>query len=123
LPHVVLRGSVGIDPFNHVFKPVVEEKKEWLIKIEEIYLERSGLQAIVPAVVVEEGHAQTFYIRLSMPQTGGRLSIRLDPLTDPIKTRGVKRSIALLAEVMLGGNQEFTIERHNLQGYFSGDPV
>ena len=118
MPHVILRGKISIDRFNREFKPLLEETGEWLIKAEEIYVEQAGLRAIIPATVVEEGHSQSFYIRISTTEKNNRLTVRLDPATDPIKTRGVKRSIGLIGEAVLNSLTEASVERHNLQEYF-----
>ena len=115
---MVLRGEISLDEFNRVFKPLYEKKQGWSIKIEELYLERKGQRSILPAVVVEEGHPQSFYIRLSVDNQSHRLTTRLDPATDPIKTRGVKRSVALVAESLLDCFRAAEVWRHNLRGYF-----
>ena len=117
LPHVVLRGDLSLDDFFRVFMPLYEEKQGWSIKIEELYLERNKHRSILPAIVVEEGHLQSFYIRLSINPDTNRLTARLDPATDPIKTKGVKRSVALVAESLLDCFSAVEIWRHNLEGY------
>jgi hypothetical protein len=99
------------------FRPVVEEKREWLIKFSELFVEIKGLRAIVPVVTVEEGHPQSYYVRITAHNAENRISVRLDPSTDPIKTRGVKRSIALLAETLQLDFPSLKIEHHNLQNY------
>ena len=114
---MVLGGEISLGEFKRVFQPLYEEKPGWSIKIEELYLEREGQRSILPAVVVEEGHPQSFYIRLSVNNQSHRLTTRLDPATDPIKTRGVKRSVALVAESLLGCFGAAKVWRHNLQGY------
>ena len=117
MPHVVLTGDVSIEKLEGAFHPLREEKDEWLIKIEELYVERGRRCALLPVVVVEEGHPQSFYIRLSQNEGKQRLTVRLDPSTDPIKTRGVKRSVALVAETFLALSASAKVVRHNLEGY------
>jgi len=120
LPHIILNGNVSIVEIGRKFPVIKEEKTEWLIKIDEVYVERSGGRALMPTVVVEEGHSQTYYIRISVNESSGFLTVRLDSSTDPIKTRGVKRSIAVVAETIVQLTDGIGIHRHNLEGYLTG---
>lgn len=117
MPHVILKGDFTITDWADDFQPMEQKETHWLIKFNELYIERKGKRALVPVVTVEEGHPQTYYVRLSLNE-GRRLSIRLDPSTDPIKTRGVKRSIALIAETLKHRFPHLEVESHNLEDYF-----
>lgn len=120
MPHVILRGVESLERLYQDFTPLRERTEGWLVKIEELYLERGGSRAILPAIVVEEGHSQTFYLRISVIAKVGRVTVRLDPATDPIKTRGVKRSVALLAEAVMNSVPGAAVESHNLTEYLKG---
>ncbi|HOJ62498.1 MAG TPA: hypothetical protein PK878_19640 [bacterium] len=117
MPHVVLKGDVEEINLAEILSPLVEESGEWLIKVEEIYVERQGRKALLWTVVVEEGHSQSFYIRISKSEADRKLTVHLDPSTDPIKTRGVKRSVALVAEFLLGQQPSWAVERNNVSGF------
>lgn len=106
------------DLFNQ-FSKLEEETQAWIIKIDEMYVEQRGLKAIFSCVVIEEGHPQSFYIRLSRHRPENRQTVRLDPATDPIKTKGVKRSIALMAEFILRCHKSLIVEKHNLDGFIT----
>jgi len=95
VPHVVLEGRITIDDAGRHLGPFVVREKGLLIKAERFYLESDARAALVEMVVVEAGHTQKFFIQLS-PKEGG-LTVRLEPLTDPEKTPGVRRAIAHLA--------------------------
>lgn len=114
MPHVVLRGKVNVREWSDNFSPLIEQTDDWLIKADTVFLERQGNRALIPVVVVEEGHPQSFYIQLSSG-INKDLIIRIDPWTDPIKTRGVKRAVALVAETFLHAQSQTEVERHNLQ--------
>jgi hypothetical protein len=120
---VIFQGSIQLSSLSSCFKPVVEETSDWLIKFAELYLETKGNQAIVPVVTVEEGYPQSYYVKISSRGEGARLSVRLDPSTDPIKTRGVKRSIALIAETVKAACPGIVVESHNLQDLFGAQPL
>ena len=96
MPHVVLTGRVTIDDCQARFESFVAREGELLVKIERFYRERDGRAALLEALVVERGHTQKFFIQLSSREGG--LTVRLEPLTDPEKTPGVRRALALVAE-------------------------
>jgi hypothetical protein len=62
----------------------------------DIYVNRSGRIALIDCVAVEEGHSQTFFVQLS--QKDRQITVRLLPATDPEKTNGVKRVMAMIAK-------------------------
>ncbi len=114
MPHVVIKGGFSISDYGRIFLPLYENE-EWLIKIDEYFIERGGSKALLPVVVVEEGHSQKFYVKISANEENHSFTIRLDPSTDPVKTIGVKRSLALVTESILEKYKEATVVRHNLQ--------
>ncbi|HYS78933.1 MAG TPA: hypothetical protein VEO94_08850 [Candidatus Dormibacteraeota bacterium] len=95
MPHVVLEGRVTIDEAGRRFEPFVVRERDLVIKAERFYRERDGRAALVEMVVVGPGHTQRFFIQLAPRQDG--LTVRLEPLTDPEKTPGVRRAIARVA--------------------------
>lgn len=117
MPHVVLSGRFLLSEWSRDFTVLHEQIEDWIIKVDEIYVEHGGERAILPAIVIEEGHPQNFYIRVSSAGSKQRHTVRLDPATDPIKTKGVKRSIAVIAEALLNQHPALAIETHNLTGF------
>lgn len=95
MPHVVLRGRLGVDDAQRVFEPFVAREEGRVIKAERFYREKDARAALIEMVVVEGNHTQKFFIQLS-PRDDG-LTVRLDPLTDPEKSAGVKRALAHVA--------------------------
>ena len=67
-----------------------------ILKVVDVYLNRSGHTALVDCVVVEAGRSQSFFVQLS--QKDRQITVRLLPATDPEKTIGVKRVMALIAK-------------------------
>ncbi|MDP8242726.1 MAG: hypothetical protein P9L94_01505 [Candidatus Hinthialibacter antarcticus] len=121
MPHAVLSGRFLLSEWGRAFSVIHEQTNAWIIKVDEIYVGHRGERAIMPATVIEEGHPQKFYIRLSSADSHQRLTIRLDPATDPIKTQGVKRAIATVAEALLDFDPTLAIETHNLSRVFLRD--
>jgi hypothetical protein len=95
VPHVVLEGDITIDVAERRFEPFVHREGGLIIKAERFYREREARAALIEMVVVESGHTQKFFIQLSHRDDG--LTVRLEPLTDPEKTSGVRRALAQVA--------------------------
>ncbi len=84
-----------IDDCQERFEPFVVRDGELLVKVERFYRERDARGALLETLVVDRGHVQKFFIHLS--PKGDGITVRLEPLTDPEKTAGVKRALALVA--------------------------
>jgi hypothetical protein len=95
VPHVVLEGRITIDGAAGAFEPFVAREGDLIIKAERFYREKNARAALIEMVVVESGHTQKFFIQLSSRDSG--LTVRLEPLTDPEKSPGVRRAIAQVA--------------------------
>lgn len=96
MPHVVLEGRIAVDDAARAFEPFVAREGDLIVKAERFYRERDGRAALIEMVVVEAGHTQKFFIQLA-PRDNG-LTVRLEPLTDPEKTPGVRKAIAQVAQ-------------------------
>ncbi|MFQ5878328.1 MAG: hypothetical protein ACE5JH_11715 [Acidobacteriota bacterium] len=95
MPHVVLEGRISIDDCRRLLGPFLVREGDRIVKGGRLYLERGGREALVETLVVDRGHTQKFFIQLCLRERG--LIVRLEPLTDPEKTPGVRRAIAVVA--------------------------
>jgi len=96
MPHVVIEEAPDRGITCHNIKVSVERNGSEILKVVDVYMNRSGHTAIIDCVVVEEGRSQTFFVQLS--QKDRQITVRLLPATDPEKTIGVKRVMALIAK-------------------------
>ena len=99
MPHVVVERPLKLPDYIASFQPLAHQEGDTVSKATEAYLSSSGTAALLKAVVVEEGQAQKFFVLVS--EKPGQATVRLLRLTDPEKTRGVKRLIALVAKDMV----------------------
>lgn len=65
------------------------------MKVQEFYLARSGKEALLESIAIEQGIACNFFVQLKQHQKS--ITIRLLPATHPEKTPAVKKVMALLA--------------------------
>ena len=98
MPHVVLEGSNTIKECAERFEPFVVREGALVVKADRIYIDSRAETALIETLVVDRGHTQKFFIQITARH--GRLTVRLEPLTDPEKGDGVRRAIALVAHTI-----------------------
>jgi hypothetical protein len=126
MPHIVLTNVSDFESFYHNFKKEVliiknEEKDQTtstIIRFEDILLNQLKNLLLIKTIVIENGNqSQTYYIMV-MKKNNDQITIRLDPLTDPInKTAAVKISLANIAKQYKKIDPEISIGRTNLEQY------
>lgn len=96
MPHILLEGPASIPDLQAAHRPFTVREGERLVKVDRFYADERGVAALVETLVVERAHTQKFFIVVAV-RPGG-LSVRLEPMTDPEKSPGVKRALAIVAE-------------------------
>jgi hypothetical protein len=115
MPHVIIEGSASVERFYQDFTPVNLREQDTIMKIREAYLSTTKMNALLDCVVVEDRTLITFYMLLS--QKDDKITVRLDPLTDPEKTDGVKRLLAIVGRKLKTQHPSCRYGKHNLAGY------
>ena len=97
MPHIVLSGSILLsNAFEHMYKILFKDQKSNIIvRIETYFINQPGDIILAKAVAVDQ-KPQSFYIMVMNRED--KITIRLDPTTDPEKTDGVKIALALMAK-------------------------
>ena len=113
LPHIVFDKKIDLADYSKKFEPIFK-KDPILIRISNIFVDKNILTALLPSVVISESNQQ-FLIEIST--TKSKTTIRLYPGTDPEKTSGVKRSMALLAKQIMEKYVDLQITKTNLDEY------
>jgi hypothetical protein len=73
-----------------------QKKSNIIVRIEKYYINQPGDIILAKAVAVDDQKPQSFYIMVMNRED--KVTIRLDPTTDPEKTDGVKIALALMAK-------------------------
>ena len=94
MPHVVLNTKIDLEVLYTKFQDIFQ-KEPFLIKIQNIFLDREKRCALVPTVVIDEKNQQ-FLIEITSRE--GKTTVRLYPGTDPEKTEGVKTAMGILTK-------------------------
>ena len=97
MPHIVLSGSISLsEVFEHMYKILFKDpKSNIIVRIENYFINQPGNMILAKADAVDQ-KPQSFYILVTNKED--KTTIRLDPITDPEKTDGVKIALALMAK-------------------------
>lgn len=117
MPHVVIEEALDLGVACQGVALSATRAGAEILKVVDLYLNRSGRTALVDCVAVEEGRSQSFFVQLS--QKDRQITVRLLPATDPEKTAGVKRLMALVARQLLAASGGGRFGKTNLQDFLA----
>jgi hypothetical protein len=115
MPHVVVENVGDLQNLYQAFAPIVHRTGHDILKVQEFYLSRSGKDALLESVAIEQGVARAFFVQLNVHKHA--ITVRLLPATDPEKTPAVKRLMALVAEFIRKVFPDSRYGKTNLQEY------
>ncbi len=96
---------------------MVERKDNYIIKFEDVFLNKSKDLILIKTTVIENNINQKYYIQLMKKES--LITLRLDPISDPLdKNSSVKKSIANVARIFfLNHKDPLSITKTNLQDF------
>ena len=118
MPHIVLNRSLNLFDFSILFKPLFQ--KSPLIKIQDMYIDTRGTNALLNTVVIDDSHHE-FFIQVIV--NNNKTTIRLYPLTDPEKTDTVKQSLVNVYLEIQKHYPDMKVIKSNLWDYIAKDIV
>ena len=121
MPHIEIIGSLPLDQLIGKFEPLNAREGDAVVKATAIFHSPRDSRALIQSLVAEPRVHRKFYILLAEKPKG--LMVRLDPLTDPEKTRAVKRLIALVAYWVRRVSPTSSYGATNLNEFLITDPM
>jgi hypothetical protein len=115
MPHVVVEETGDLQGLYQAFTPMLHRTGNEILKIQEFYLSRSGKDALLESVAIEQGAVRNFFVQLKLH--GKAITVRLLPATDPEKTPAVKKLMALVAGFIRKVYPRSRYGKTNLQEY------
>ncbi|MBD3790035.1 MAG: hypothetical protein IE885_06700 [Campylobacterales bacterium] len=115
MPHIVLEN---IDNTRKAFDAVsrfAEKTENGILKVMEKYINDKEQSVLVDSLAIENGVNQNFFIQLSSKKSS--LTVRLLPLTDPEKTKGVKSIMAMVEKQIKDTDENITYGKNNLEDF------
>jgi hypothetical protein len=115
MPHIVLEKAKSVKECFEVITPMMEKLPNGILKITDKYLNSQETSALIESIAIEDGKNQNFFIQLS--SKGDAVTVRLLPLTDPEKTKGVKTLMGIIAHKIKLSNGDIYYGKTNLQDF------
>lgn len=115
MPHVVVEGPASLERLYQEFAPFTREEHGTILKVREAFLNTLKTKLLLDCVVVEDRVPLTFYLEVIQRENG--LTVHIDPMTDPERTNGVKRLIALIGQRLKCQHPACRYGTHNLAGF------
>lgn len=115
MPHVVIEEALDLAVACQSIQFTGVRNGSEVLKVVDVYLNRSGYTALVDSVVVEQGRSQPFFVQLSQKER--QITVRLLPATDTENTVGVKRIMGLIAKQLHESTAGSRFGKTNLQEF------
>ena len=115
MPHVVIEEAGDLQGVYQAFTPLIQRAGTDILKIREFYLARSGNEALLESVTIEQGAVCNYFVQLKLHEK--TITVRLLPATDPEKTPAVKKVMAMVAGFIRNVCPGSRYGKTNLQEY------
>ncbi len=112
MPHIAIDGDVDLEAYAREFTPILLRQDGDVLRADRVLVDPTGQRVLVEALVIEAGRKQPFYIRIARRDRGA--SVRVDPLTHPERSAGVRALVAHVGAVLLERSPGAEISATNL---------
>jgi hypothetical protein len=113
VPHAVIAGDCDLAAFARDWTPLVIRRGADVLRADQLYLERGARTVLIEALCVESGRKQPFYVKISSHDRG-TTTVRIDPMTHPERSDGVRALVAEIAARLLASTRGARVETTNL---------
>jgi len=100
MPHVVIEGVTDLAAFARGWTPIVLRHGGDILRADQLLLSQDARACLIDALCVEAGRKQPFYIKLAVHDRGSA-TVRIDPMTHPERSEGVRALIAHVGTLLL----------------------
>ena len=115
MPHVVIEEAGDLQVVYQAFTPLIQRAGTDILKVREFYLARSGNEALLESITIEQDAVCNYFIQLKLHEKA--ITVRLLPATDPEKTPAVKKVMAMVAGFIRNVYPDSRYGKTNLQEY------
>jgi len=115
MPHIVLENINDTKEAYEAVSPFAQKTEGGILKVMDKYINNKEQSVLLESLAIENGVNQNFFVQLSPKKTS--LTVRLLPLTDPEKTKGVKTIMAQIAKQIKDTDENISYGKNNLEDY------
>jgi hypothetical protein len=91
---------VDLEALASEFRPILIRSGGDVLRADHCYVEREGRALLLEALVVESGRKLPFYVKVTRHDRGSA-TVRVDPMTHPERSEGVRALVARVAVWLL----------------------
>jgi len=113
VPHALLAGGFDLAGFARAWTPLVLRRGADVLRADELYLERGGRALVIESLCIEAGRKQPFYVKIALHDRGSA-TVRIDPMTHPERSDGVRALVAEIAARLLAATPGARVDTTNL---------
>ena len=115
MPHIVLEKINSTKAAFDAVQLFTNKIDGGILKVVDKYINVSEQSALIESLAIENGVNQNFFVQLSQKKSS--LTVRLLPLTDPEKTKGVKLIMAIIAKQIKDIDSNIEYGKNNLEDF------
>ncbi|MCP4716453.1 MAG: hypothetical protein GY868_15135 [Deltaproteobacteria bacterium] len=115
MPHIVIEGPVDFKAFLAVYEPCDFQSVGEVLRLQNSYISKAEDAVLIEAIAVEQGPANRFLVQAVRKE--GKLTVKCYPGTDPEKTPGVKKILAIVAKKIKDLDPQIAYGSSNLQEF------
>jgi hypothetical protein len=109
----VIAGAIDLAEFARRWTPLVVRHGADVLRADQLYLESDARAVLIDAIAIEAGRKQPFYVKIARHDRGSA-TVRVDPMTHPDRTEGVRALVAEIAARLLAATPGAEVETTNL---------
>ena len=109
----MIAGAIDLADFARRWTPLVVRRGSDVLRADQIYLETGARAVLIDATAIESGRKQPFYVKIARHDRGSA-TVRVDPMTHPDRTDGVRALVAEIAARLLAATPGAKVETTNL---------
>ena len=115
MPHIVIEGMPSLETFFRTYKPSEHSLPGGALKLLNIFINPEHTCILIEAIAAEGGPPNRFLVQVL--QHDLKTTVKIYPGTDPEKTPGVKKLLALVAHQFITKFDGTKYGPSNLQDY------
>jgi hypothetical protein len=115
MPHIVLEGPVDLKRYYTHYKPTSNQSEGEILKLQNIFISQAENTVLIEALSVEGGPPNRFFVQADTRDE--KTTVRIYPGTDPEKTPGVKKILALVAKGLKDPDPQIQYGSTNLKDF------
>jgi len=115
MPHILLEGPVDLISFFTRYEPLIQNTSGEILKLQTAFINQARNTVLIEALAVEAGPPNRFFVQVGNKDR--KTTVRIYPGSDPEKTPGTKKLLALVAKQLKDQSPDIEYGSTNLKDF------